>query len=242
MDNQKIIALVTELSQIFSLSKKEVQYIVERSIAKAYKAEGPCVIRSDGKVLILKNSEVKCVLPGLKTLQSAFKMLNDQLRKRSFEQNRISDFTNHQLIYGKIQREVKQGVFEVILFDGLSQGKEISLKIFRGLFNSKYFGLKNETYEIGRHYLFAKIKINGNEISLSRRNKKIVQRYFDDSLKKVEKVLRHKVPIRVVHVETSTQSIFLKHHSKVAHLIPMIKNKIENKCAYKVFATPDNLF
>lgn len=242
MDNKKITTLVAELSQIYSLSKKEVQYIVERSIAKAYKAEGPCVIRKDGKVIIIKNGGIKCVLPGVKTLQTAFKTLNDQLRKCSFEHNRISDFNSHQLIYGKISREIACGVFEVVLFDGLIQGKEISTKIFKGVFNSKYFGLKDEDYEVGRHYLFSKIKIEGNEISLSRKNKKIVQRYFDDSLKKAERVLGHKVSIRVVHIEPSTQSIFLKHHSKVSHLIPMIKNRIEKKCTYKVFATPENLF
>lgn len=242
MDNKKIITLVTELSQIYSLSKKEVQYIVEKSIAKAYKSDVPCVIRKDGKVIIFKNGDVKCVLPGVKTLQTAFRMLNDQLRKCSFERNRISDFNNHQLIYGKISREIERGIFEVVLFDGLTQGKEISIKIFKGVFNSKYFGLKNEQYEIGRHYLFSKIKINGNEISLSRKNKNIVQRYFDDSLKKVERVLGHKVSIRVVHIEPATQSIFLRHHSKVSHLIPMIKNRIEKKCAYTVFASAENQF
>lgn len=242
MDIKKIIEVTSHLSQVYSLSCGDVLYALECLIGKTFNASFPAVIRMDGKIIIINEKGVRCVLPGAKSLQKAFKGLDEQLRKASFQKDNEARFDKESLVYGRIEKKIGTGVFEVTLFDGLVFGTEVSQKIVKGVFKSNRLGNRGENYEVGRHYLFCKHSTKGNTIFLSRKNKKIIKKHLADVVEKIAKNLNIKIPIRVIHVELESQSVFVRHHSGVAHLIPAISKKIMEKCAFTVFATPENSF
>lgn len=242
MDTKKIIDIALHFSEVYNISPDEVLYVLECLIAQTYSASMPAVIRMDGKVILVKNNKVHCVLPGIKTLQNAFKGLDDELRRVSFEKNKKESFDQEKLIYGKIVKKKNSGVFEVHLFNGLVKGEIISPKLAKGVFNASVNGNKGETYTVGRHYLFYKTKLVGSNVYLTRKSNEIASMHCKDVIKKISEKLKIKVAVWISHVESSTQSIFIKHTKNMAFLVPLIKKRMNEKCAYKVFATEEGDF
>lgn len=226
------------IAKTYSLALTDVQTELETQLAIVFKSTMPVAIRKDGLVLVCKNGKIGCISPGSKNIQKAIVAMDEKLRQRSFQNKQSSLYKKEPVGYGKITKQLPSGIFEVQLYEGIERGIPISQKILKGFFDYKKRGIKGESYEVGRNYLFEKISKRKNGFDLARKKERIVRFEVERIAKKITKSVKKNLYIEVILVDLTAQILYTKHLKSQSHLIDFLSKKVKEKTNFELKSNP----
>lgn len=233
MDIEKTRLLLDSISATFGVEPHTIQYILEKELSLQYGSDIPATLLMDGRLLVYtENSGFKCVIPGAKTLEKTLKGIDKTLRELSIQNHMSRLNRNEKIGYGKIIKKLDKHNYEVMFFEGLEHGKAIDTKIFKGVFNSKKHGISSEIYQLGRHYVFKKLKISGNTIEVGRNTVDVITYELRNIQCKLENGLKKNIYLYIKYVDLRTNKIIVRHKKSGAHLMKLIDKKMKEKCRF----------
>jgi hypothetical protein len=233
---KKTKALLNTISNTFNIEVECIQYILEKELSKLYDSIFPGIILMSGKFLVVKENGLKAVLPGAKTLEKALKNIEKDLIETSIKKKQEALKDKEPIGYGKVLKKLKNGKFEIMLFEGTENGKAINSKIIKGFFDAKKNGIEKEDYIIGKHYVFKKIKMEKNTFYLTRKDVGVIKFELLKIINKIESTLGKKIYIKILKVNIKNKTVYTEHTKGAEHFIKSISNKLNEKTTFKMIS------